>query len=552
MTRSAAIARAVALALSGYYLVYSLVAPVIVTDAHLYDLARLYLIRQGGLLHNTVFTFFTQIAFPWTFDAIHWPFVCLGFGYALPSFGCLTGILIITFHNVREAEGVELAWVSVLALLALPTLVYQATSLKSDVAVVFGVFCWFDSLRRYRRAGRRFDLVISALALAFGAGAKTSGVPITVGLGIASIWCLRNEWRRAVEWIGVAVLFAALFASIETYVAAELTFGNYLGPEGLRSLRNNDGLAGAAANLVRHLAYNVDIGADVLAGRKWMLSAAAERACRWMLAVTGLDTKGLVPGFDRPLDFFKAGHEAQDGFGPVGTVAMVMVPAVLARGRVRHAPWQLAAASVVALGIACQTIGFALWVNRFLMLPFALGTLATVLHLAPRWHRSSTFRAGALVVLLYGACVLPMFSFARKPKDIWRSLVDRDAMTTREIPNKLPVLRAVRRLVAACPSSFWLVTSATTAPQFLFYDLLRDRDTFSRPVPVDAALLARVQAEHPGRPIRVLAIDQRLFGNIPGLTELARFPGETPEEFDTQLFRYGQDACGDPGHPTRP
>jgi len=544
MTRSASVARAAALGLWAYYLVYSLVAPAVVTDAHLYDLARLYVIRQGGLLHNDVFTNFTQLVFPWTFSAAHWPFVRLGAGYALPSFACFTGILVVAFTAIAPAYGAEIAWLSTLALLALPTLVYQATSIKPDVAVVFGVFCWFDALRRARRDGGRLPLLVSALALAFAAGAKTSGVPIAAGLALATVWTLRNDRRRAAEWIAAAGVFVVLFGSVETYVGTRLTYGNYAGPDGLRALRNNDGVPGALANLVRHVAYNVDVGADVLADHKTALSTGAEEVCRRLLAALGWEAKGIAPVMGRrPLDFVKSGYEAQDGFGPVGTIAMLVVPVVLVRGRIRGAPWQLAAASVASLALVCQTVGFNLWVNRFLLLPFVLGTLAAVLYLAPRWQRSAGFRVGTLVVLLYAGCVLPLYSYARKPSDVWQSIADRDLMLTKELPGKLPALRAARAIVAACPTSFWVVTATTLAPQFLFYDLLRDRELLSRPAFLDAARLAQIRAEHPGRPIRLLAIDQPLFEEPAalGLTELASFPNDARRV--TRIFRYGDDAC---------
>lgn len=545
MTRSASIARAVALGVWGYYLVYSLVAPAVVTDAHLYDLARLYVIRQGGLLHNDVFTNFTQLVFPWTFSAVHWPFIRLGAGYALPSFACFTGILLVAFAAIRPAYGAEIAWLAVLALLSLTTLVYQATSVKPDVAVVFGAFCWFDACRRLRADGGRMPVLVSALALAFTAGAKTSGVPIAVALGLATLWTLRRDRRRAVEWLAAAAACAVLFGSVETYVAAKLTYGDFAGPDGLRALRNNDGVAGGLANLVRHVAYNVDVGADVLADHKTALSTTAEQVCHRLLSALGWDAKGIAPAMGRqPLDFVKSGYEAQDGFGPVGTLAMLVVPVVLLRGRVRSAPWQLAAASVASLLLVCQTTGFNLWVNRFLLLPFVLGTLASVLSLAPCWRRWALFRVATLALLLYAGCVLPLYSYARKPSDVWQSVADRDRMTTREMPDKLPALRAARAIVAACPASFWVVTAAPIAPQFLFYDLLRDRELLSRPAFLTAARLAEIRARHPGRPIRLLAIDQPLFGEpaVLGLTELGSFPGAANRV--TRIFRYGDDACG--------
>jgi hypothetical protein len=535
--------RTAVLLLWAYYLLYGLVAPPVVTDAHFYELARLYVIRQGGLLHNDVFAHFEQIAFPWTFDAIHWPLVRVGFGYALPSYACFTGILVVAFLAVRDEYDAEVAWLCLLAFFAMPTLIYQATSTKADIAIAFGFFCWFHAMRRFGRDGRRSDLAWSALAIAFSGGAKTAGLPVAALLAGASVWALRQRRRELVFWLGCLAGAGVLFLSIETYVASARTFGDFLGPGGLRMLRNNDGLAGAAANLVRHVAYNVDIGADVIAEHKWVVSSTMERLCRRGLAHVGLANRGYAAGeSDATLDFIKAGHEAQDGFGPLGTIALVVVPLVLLRGRSTDWPWRLGATAVGLLALLSYTIGFGLWVNRFLLLPFALGTLATVLYLARAWRRSMLVRGVGLAVLFYAAFVLPAVSFNRKPEDLWLSIQDRGVMLTAEMPANLPVLHAVQAELASCPSGRWIVTSHPLAAQFLFYDLLRDREIIARPRQVTLAFLAEVERARPGSAVRVLALNQDL-PRLAGLVELRSFEGEFPGRPMTRIYRYGQGSC---------
>jgi hypothetical protein len=535
-------ARAIVLGLWLYYLAFSLVAPPIVTDAHLYDLARLYVIRQGGLFHNDAVAIFTQLAFPWTFDAVHWPFVWVGAGYALPSFACFTGLLVITYLAVRDRYGADVGWVTTLALFALPTLIYQATSVKSDVAVLFGVFCWFHAMRRFRFERRSGHLVWAALALGFAAGAKTSGIPLAGLLGIVSLWLLRREPRLAARWLACLAVAGVLFGSVETYVANVRVFGNVLGPDGLGGVRNGDGVVGAVANAIRHAAYNVDLGTDVLAGRKWIVSTAMERWCRELLATLGWSAKGVAPwSRSDPLDFVKSGYEAQDGFGPLGTIAMVLVPVVLVRRAHDDPAWRLAAVAAVTFAWSAYAIGFGLWVNRFLMLPYTLGALAAVLYAVPAWKKSRPVAVCGMAVLTYSAVVLPAFSFSRRPIDLWRSLHDRDAELTLEMPAYLPVLRAVRTSMETCPGATWVVTTHPT-PQFLFFDLLRDREVLVRPAAVTAGLLASVGRAHEGRAVRVLALERDVTA-VPELVDLKSFPGTG----GTHIYAYGDGGCAEAG-----
>lgn len=171
---SARIIRATAWLLGASWLLYAVVTPVTVTDGQLYNQARFYVIRQEGLFSGWIPTQWMQLAFPWTFDAVHWPFLQIGFGMALPSFACLLGILTVVHVHVREHYGRDAAWRCVLALLALPTLVYQGTSTKNDIAVVFAALAWWHAIQRWRTTSRPIFLAASALAIAFAVGAKTS------------------------------------------------------------------------------------------------------------------------------------------------------------------------------------------------------------------------------------------------------------------------------------------------------------------------------------------------------------------------------------------
>jgi len=117
------------LALTAYWFAYALAGPVTTWDSNVYNLGRLLVARQGGLFGNPAWNDHRQIWFPWSFDAIHYPFVLLGAGFAVPSFLCFAGLLLIIHRLVSARYGTAAGWWCCLCLFALPTVVYQATSI---------------------------------------------------------------------------------------------------------------------------------------------------------------------------------------------------------------------------------------------------------------------------------------------------------------------------------------------------------------------------------------------------------------------------------------
>ena len=56
-----------------YWLAWSLFEPVRNVDSQVYNLARLWVIEDGGLFLNRSYTATTQLIMPWSFDAVHYP-----------------------------------------------------------------------------------------------------------------------------------------------------------------------------------------------------------------------------------------------------------------------------------------------------------------------------------------------------------------------------------------------------------------------------------------------------------------------------------------------
>lgn len=74
------VARAVSLLMFAYWGLYALLAPVTNIDSQMYNLARLELALRGGLFANPYFTSVFHVMHPWGFDAVHLPFMALGWG----------------------------------------------------------------------------------------------------------------------------------------------------------------------------------------------------------------------------------------------------------------------------------------------------------------------------------------------------------------------------------------------------------------------------------------------------------------------------------------
>jgi hypothetical protein len=166
--------------------------------------------------------------------------------------------------------------------------------------------------------------------------------------------------------------------------------------------------------------------------------------------------------------------------------------------------------------------------NRFLMLPFALATIALTIRLYPRWVASGAFRWAALAFLLFGAVVIPLRSYERKPSDIWLSLLDRDAAAMKFYPANIPVLQEVRRRAAACPGRRWVVTSRPLAWEFAYYDVLRERAIIAPPAAIDEAYLTALHRGASDDCLYVLGLGQHV--GLPSLTEVAAFPDVYPSQ----------------------
>lgn len=448
-------ARGVSLALFAYWGSYALLAPATNLDSLMYHLARLELAWRGGLFDNDGFTSVYDLMWPWTFDAVHLPFLRLGWGYALPSFLCLVGTAVVAHRMMRARFGLEAAWVAVLSLLGLTCLVYQATSTKNDIPLLFCGAVWVYARWRRRQDGRAVHLAWMVLALGFMAGAKTTGLLYAAILGAWTLWELRSD-RARLRRVALGGLGALLlFGSGETYVESARVLGHPLGtPDGMQRLRNHDGLRGAFANFTRYVAGSVYLGPTPV-GEATGAIRTVVRAEQALLRSTGLTDQGADARIgDSSLFFFQSGLEELSGFGPLGSLAMIAMLAALVRWRPRAVWWRLASAALGGLLVVSFTIGYNYWCNRYLIAWYALATLAVV---AALWERDAPSRRllrwGLAACAAASAIAAPLLSFNRRPADFVAAVRERERLETAAYPLSGEVRDRLRAWHRARPAS---------------------------------------------------------------------------------------------------
>lgn len=430
------IARAVAIFCLGYWALFVLVAPVTNVDSHMYDLSRLLVAERGGLFGNPLFTTPYQVMWPWSFDSVHWVFLHLGFGYALPSYSCFLGLAFIAFRMTKARFGEEAAWATVVGLLSLTCLVYQATSTKNDIAVAFGGAVWLYARWRWLREKRPVHFFWMALAIGFMAGAKTTGVVYGFALGGWTLFLARGDralWGRVI----VSLIFCGvLFGSVETYTENGRRYGSLTGPADIvEPLKNTEGVRGTLANTIRFFCSAVYIGPTAIP--RWEGDfTVTERAAHGILKWTGLNSAGVVPRErDRDLYFYETGFEEYSGFGPLGLFCVGIVAIALLYWQPKRLWWQLAIAVLMGVLSVSALAAYTAWSRRYLIGWFALAAVACVCAL---WSGEEAWRRGLrksfLIVAILGALAAPLLSFNRGPRAIVASLSDRDHFETCVVP----------------------------------------------------------------------------------------------------------------------
>jgi hypothetical protein len=435
-----------------YWGLFALFTPVAVTDSQVYNLARLPLAERYGLFGNTNWYGDRQIAFPWSFDALHLGFLKLGFGYALPSFFCLVGTLVVAFRLARAWAGTNAAWWTLLLILSMSTIPFQATSTKNDLGVVFAGAAGFYACWQFRRSRESLWLAVLALAVGFLPGIKSTGVLPAAGLALLAGWELRRERRRLALLVAATALATLLFGSAEIYCDNWLRYGHALGPTDFVAMHSNrDGLRGAAASFIRYLFGVVNLGWTPPYGPPPYVPAL-ERACRAVLRATGLVNVGYWPSSnDATMQILRLGGEGSCDYALIGTCVLPLAVWQLFRRSWRSPAWQLAAAGLIYLASIAFTVAWMPFNLRFLMPCFVLFALAVTVGEQRLLRESRFFRSAVLLVAAYSAVIPTYYSFNKQPRDLVGGITLREWEFFLERPAMRPIAQAAKDWTAAHP-----------------------------------------------------------------------------------------------------
>ena len=427
--------RTIIVAITVYWGLLAVALPVTNVDSQIYNLGRLAVAENAGFWQRNAWNSINQVVFPWTFDAVHYPFLKIGWGMAVPSFLCFLGLVVMVFYLVSRRWGTNVGLWSVLSLLAMPTIMLGATTTKNDLVIVFGVGCWLYSLVRFQRSQSKFFIFTAALSLAFTTGSKTYAVPICVLLIFVTAWIWRKEVRTLLAFAGFFVLSVVLFGSIETYVLSKQIYNHPLGPpRGVYYSMNRDGLQGAAANFIRYYLGNFSLGVDGYANQSG-LSTFLESKCRKILHNLHLYNVGYCIFWDDDtFHFDKGGLDSTSDFGLIGFAALLICSVYIWRPTWRNPRWTVIASGFAGLALICFTIGWMPWNARFLCLSFVLFGVAMAIIIFGELGRGLWLRRAFGVLIIWSAFTLPLLCIDRRPIDLARAFYARENVTFDQNP----------------------------------------------------------------------------------------------------------------------
>jgi hypothetical protein len=418
-----------------YWLAWSLLEPVRNVDSQVYNLARLWVIEDGGLFLNRSYTATTQLIMPWSFDAVHYPFVRLGYAYALPSFLCLLGIMSLAFTWARERGDVVDGLRAGLGFLAMPMVVMQATTTKNDIVLAFCLFCWIEALRRHRGEPAPVPAILAALALAFLAGSKLTGIEYAIVAVAVSVWVLRRRPADLAWFAGAFVAALGLIGSWEIFLNNYLQFGDWRGDPLLYRYNSNvDGWRGFFANELRYAASLLDVEILPTALREHFAHLKFE-ACQALLRALHVEGLGLMSLPWRPLGNANLAHlmatrpplEFNATFGIVGALVMIVAPVAIVVRRRLDLPAALVLGGAGAQVLIALTLGWHPANHRYFTAAACLGWAGLSLLVVSDRRRWAGL--GLTVVAAASALLLP-FSAERSPAHLALAAHNRDALLT--------------------------------------------------------------------------------------------------------------------------
>jgi len=515
-----------------YWGLYALIAPVTVWDAQVYNLARIELANLGGLFGNHYWNMAPQVCFPWSFDAVHLPFLKLGFGYDLPSFSCLTGILMIVWELVNRHYGESVAWKCTGAILALPLVVYQSATVKNDLIIVFCIAAWFYAYTVYVIRKDRLYIWIMALSLAMACGSKSSGIPIAFFAFLYTCWNIRNKRQTIYHFISAMCVCSILFGSIEIYINNLFVYHKILGDYGLiHAHSNNDGIKGGIANFIRYMSSAFSFG-FYLTNSYTLLTYFFERVCLAILKFLHLTNMGCFPRFpDSTLHFIKDGGEGSSDYGPIGGVAIWFAFYYsITRFISRNLIWKLSIVSMLLIFILAMTSSYGPWNNRFHMLAYILAVIAVILAFEKLGKIEKDFLMP--IFIAFYIILIPFFSQNKNPMSFIPAITNREEFKLLENPGYIEVYNEISNRFKKEEIGSLVIYAGSDAWILPFFSI---KGLAIIPEPDTSKL---INAIHGKKNTYLLCINRDLPNNIAPNFTIVKTYSDRGDQGSTVLYRY--------------
>lgn len=161
---------------------------------------------------------------------------------------------------------------------------------------------------------------------------------------------------------------------------------------------------------------------------------------------------------------------------------------------------------------------------RFLMLPFLLWTLAATIYFTAETRQALVCRRLLFAIAVFSAFVFPLCSYDKGPVDLWLSLADRDAMTMKERPGMLPVIRSIKAKQKQIGSTPLLLSAGGDS---WVLPILQMRGLNVIPSPqIDLARIQQTAKQCNSDSVYILALNRRLGPEL-GLALIENFPEDT-------------------------
>ncbi|OGQ46291.1 MAG: hypothetical protein A3H42_04525 [Deltaproteobacteria bacterium RIFCSPLOWO2_02_FULL_46_8] len=146
-------------------------------DSMIYHLSRSFLYLNEGTIFTPHYSDYRQTVWPMGIDVLTYIFTrqggsTLGVGFIQYVFyiGTLLAVYQTALRNTNRKTAVTTTFVAA----SLPVIVYGATTVKTDLPVVFAFLMMWICFNSFQKTRSKSDLFIILLALVFGLGCKTS------------------------------------------------------------------------------------------------------------------------------------------------------------------------------------------------------------------------------------------------------------------------------------------------------------------------------------------------------------------------------------------